>query len=257
MSRYAIVSTVFLVILLGSLSLDGVFNISLYWYIGLLLVYLSMNVYGAVVLSAQYFLRTRCSGSQSVSSIAITFDDGPVPGMTEKILDILKQHEIPAAFFCIGHRIKENPKLLRRLHDEGHLIGNHSYSHKNTFDFLSATGVVKELAETNTIIHECVGVTPRFFRPPYGVTNPMIAKAVARLNLTVVGWSIRSFDTISKDKKKLFNRVTQSLRGGDVILFHDYCDVTISILPDVIAHASKLGLKIVRVDTLLNEKAYG
>ena len=71
-----------------------------------------------------------------------------------------------------------------------------------------------------------------------------------------MGWSVRSLDTVSKDEEKLFNRVTKGLKAGDVILFHDYCDITIRILPKVLNHVSKLGLKVVRLDELMNEKAY-
>lgn len=257
MSRYALVSTVFLVVFLGSLSLDGIWNFSVYWYVSLVVVYLVITVYGSAVMSAHYFIPAHCRAPVSTSAIALTFDDGPIPGQTEKILDILKSHAVPAAFFCIGHRVQENTMLVRRIHAEGHVIGNHSYTHKSTFGLLAVGRIVQELTETNAIIRECVGLSPKFFRPPFGVTNPMIAKAVARKNLTVIGWSVRSLDTIISDRTKLFNRVTRSLKGGDIILFHDYCDATIAILPDVINHAAKLGLKIVRVDRLLNEKAYG
>ena len=256
MSRYTVVSTVFLVVFLGSLSLDGVWNFSLYWYMSLVVVYLLLNVYGSAVLSAQYFVPARTRAQVSTQSIALTFDDGPVSGHTERILDILKRYDVPAAFFCIGHRVKENPLIIQRIHAEGHVIGNHSYTHKKTFDLLSAGSVAKELAETNAIIRECIGLSPKLFRPPFGVTNPMIAKAVARKNLAVIGWSIRSLDSIMQDRTKLLKRVTRSLKGGDVILFHDYSEAAIAILPDVIDHISRLGLKIERVDRLLNERAY-
>jgi peptidoglycan-N-acetylglucosamine deacetylase len=106
------------------------------------------------------------------------------------------------------------------------------------------------------VIQSTCGVTPVFFRPPYGVTNPMVAGAVRQSNHKVVGWSVRSFDTMIKDRSKLLTRVTTSLKGGDIVLFHDFSETAIDILPDFIDHAHKIGLKIVRLDTLLNENPY-
>lgn len=256
MSRYAITSALFFILFIGSLSVDGVWNIPVSWYISLLIIFILINIYGSAVISAQFFVAAKVRATQPTKSIALTFDDGPITGKTEKILDILKSQQVQAAFFCIGHRVKDNPALVKRIHEEGHIVGNHSYTHKNTFDLLSTASVTKELAATNSIIHSTIDLQPKFFRPPYGVTNPMIARAVKRKNVTVIGWSVRSFDTVIKDKDKLLSRVSKQMKDGDIILFHDHCDATIDILSAVIDQASKLGLKIVRVDKLLNEKAY-
>ncbi|MFZ6009875.1 MAG: polysaccharide deacetylase family protein, partial [Bacteroidota bacterium] len=105
-------------------------------------------------------------------------------------------------------------------------------------------------------IQKNIGFKPRYFRPPYGVTNPMVASAVKSLGYTTIGWSLRSFDTMYENSAALLKRVMSLVKGGDVILFHDYCDSTIEILPTVLMNIKKLGLKIVRVDDLLNEKPY-
>ena len=219
-------------------------------------IYIAFEAYGSINLSAQYFLPVKFKGNSSSREIAITFDDGPLPGKTEKILDILKAHQVPAAFFCIGHRVDENPALLGRIHAEGHLIGNHSYWHSRTFDIQTPNKIASELQKTDEAIGKTIGVIPKFFRPPYGVTNPMVASAVKKRNYTIIGWSIRSFDTVIKDGSKLMKAITSSLEGGSVILLHDYPDVTLQILPGLLEHISKLGFKIVRVDKLLNEKPY-
>lgn len=222
----------------------------------LIAVYLAFEVYGSFNLSAQYFLDVKYKGDNSSKSVAITFDDGPIPGKTEKVLDILRANKVHAAFFCIGHRVKENPGLLKRIDEEGHVIGNHSYWHGKTFDFQTPGKISDELRQTDEVIKSTIDKTPRFFRPPYGVTNPMVSSAVKTRGYTTIGWSIRSFDTMIKDKAKLLRLVTSSVEGGSVILLHDYCDHTIEILPALLDHISKLGLKIVRVDELLNEKPY-
>jgi peptidoglycan/xylan/chitin deacetylase (PgdA/CDA1 family) len=231
-------------------------TISLYWFIIPLVVLMVCHTLGSIILSWQYFVRVKSKADTSSNAIALTFDDGPVSGKTEKILSILQQHRVKASFFCIGHRVRENQALARRVHEEGHLLGNHSYWHKATFDLQTGGAITRELADTDNVLHDVVGQYPTFFRPPYGVTNPMVATAVRRGKYAVIGWSIRSFDTVTKDPDKLLSTVTRSIRGGDIILFHDYCDSTIAILPALLEHVAKLGLKVVRVDELLNEKAY-
>jgi len=204
----------------------------------------------------QFFLPVRWKGDEHSNSIAITFDDGPVPGRTEKILDILKSGQVRAAFFCIGSRVADYPALAKRIHDAGHLLGNHSYWHGKTFDLQTSKKIARELTDTDEIIHRTIGVRPNFFRPPYGVTNPMVARAVRKGGYKTIGWTKRSLDTFITSPAALMNRVTKSLKAGDVILFHDNSNTTLEILPDLFDHVEKLGLKIVRLDELLNEKAY-
>lgn len=254
MSKYYIVSTVFLVLFLTSLIMDGALQIPLIWYIALVIVYALISTVGSIVLSLEYFVPVISRGTRE--GVALSFDDGPVGGKTERVLDILKQYNAPATFFCIGKRVDENMTLAKRIHAEGHLIGNHSFFHRATFDLQSSGMITKELYDTDTAIQKVVGKRPRFFRPPYGVTNPMVAKAVRIRNYKVIGWSIRSFDTVIRDRQRLFERVTKPLKNGDIILFHDHCDSMLEILPQILEHIAKSGLKVVRVDELINEKAY-
>jgi peptidoglycan/xylan/chitin deacetylase (PgdA/CDA1 family) len=142
------------------------------------------------------------------------------------------------------------------VYEQGHLVGNHTFYHGKLFDLKSAGKMSEELTRTDEAIEKTIGVRPRFFRPPYGVTNPNLASAIRKGNYVTMGWSVRSFDTITPDTEKLFNRVTKQLKGGDVILFHDYCESTIAILPRLLEHVNNIGLKVVRLDALLNENAY-
>jgi peptidoglycan/xylan/chitin deacetylase (PgdA/CDA1 family) len=227
-----------------------------WWYAVVLIVYLNIQAYGASVLSAQFFLPVKYQGDTHSNKIAITFDDGPIPVMTEKVLDILSEYKAPAAFFCIGNRVNDYPLLTKRIHESGHLIGNHSYWHGAMFDLQSADKIAKELRDTDSAIQKVIHKKPNFFRPPFGVTNPMVATAVKKGGYKTIGWSIRSFDTVTKNGSVLLERVTKSLKGGDIILFHDYSTATLEILPAFLDEVAKLGLKIVRVDELLKEKAY-
>jgi peptidoglycan/xylan/chitin deacetylase (PgdA/CDA1 family) len=186
----------------------------------------------------------------------LTFDDGPIAGNTEAILNILKTHAVPAAFFCIGRRIAENPGILKRISDEGHVMGNHSFWHGTFFDLQSASAIREELTSTDRVIYEHTGLKPRFFRPPYGVTNPMVASAVQRNGYITVGWTIRSLDTVSKDSGKLLRRIIRAVKHGDIILLHDSSEHMIEILPSLLKEVQKVGLKVVRLDELINEKPY-
>lgn len=256
MSRYAITNIIFLVLCFTVLVSYSLFAISIYWIIALVIAYLTINLVGSFSLSIGYFVRVASSGSTNIGTIAITFDDGPIAGKTEKILDVLNQHSVKAAFFCIGHRIHENADLAKRIHQEGHILGNHSYWHKNSFDWQSAKKISEELKETAIAIRETTGRSPLFFRPPFGVTNPMVAKAARQGNYSVIGWSVRSFDTVIRNKERLFERVTRKLKSGDIVVFHDYSEAMLAILPKFIAHVSTSGLKIVRLDELLQANAY-
>lgn len=253
MSRYKITSTVFLVLILGSLGLDGLMVVPAWWYVILIILFVSIVTYGAVVLSSSFFVPVTSSGD--ASGVALTFDDGPLSN-TEKVLDILATHGVPAAFFCIGNRVLARPDIMRRIDAEGHLVGNHTYWHGTFFDLKSSPMVTRELYDTDLAIFNTIGRRPRFFRPPYGITNPMIATAVTRASYRVIGWSIRSFDTITKDPDRLFERVTKPLKAGDIILLHDYCDSTVTILPRLLDHIRARGLKVVRVDELIKQRGY-
>ena len=256
MLKFKMVNVIFLLLIIVLLLVNSLFSISSIAYLVAVVLYLVIVSYGAFVLSAQLFVPVKYKGDVSSGAIAITFDDGPVPGRTEKILEILASYKVSAAFFCIGHRISNDPHLTKRIHDSGHILGNHSFWHKYTFDLQRAGKIEKELIATNKAIEQAIGLRPIFFRPPYGVTNPMVAKAIVRVGFKTIGWSIRSFDTVSRNREVLLKRVTGSLKAGDVILFHDYCAITLDILPDFLDYVFTRGLKIVRVDELLNEKAY-
>jgi peptidoglycan-N-acetylglucosamine deacetylase len=231
-------------------------EISIFWTLILIFLYVLVVTLGVFNLSLGFFSPVKYHGDKNGKAVALTFDDGPIDGKTEKILKILADHQIQAAFFCIGSRVAENAELVKEIDKAGHLIGNHTFTHSSTIDFFPAHKIKRELTDTDEMIFEILQKKPRFFRPPYGITNPMIGRAVKDGKYLMVGWTLRSFDTIIKDPVKLFARAARSLKGGDIILFHDYSDSMISMLPRFLALAKEKGLKIVRLDELLNEKPY-
>lgn len=194
---------------------------------------------------AQIFLSSICSlPERATSNVVLTFDDGPNPQYTPRILDILKEAQATAVFFCIGKNIILYPDLVKRIAAEGHIVANHSYNHSNAIGMYSTEKVMAEIEQTEQAIKACIGTSLKLYRPPFGVTNPNIAKAAHVLNMQVVGWNVRSFDTVSRSKAEILNRVTPALKNGDIVLFHDTNKLTADILADFLLFARDKGLTV-------------
>lgn len=187
--------------------------------------------------------------------MSLTFDDGPAK-YTNEILHILEQHNVKASFFAIGKHAAEHPALVRRWHEEGHTIGNHSYAHGFNFDWQSSRRMAEEIEQTNRAIQNITGLAPNLFRPPYGITNPNLKRAVAATKMLSIGWTLRSFDTKITDPDKLLKHIINKLKGGDIILLHDSMAVTTKILTPLIQQAKQMGYTFVPVNELLEIEPY-
>jgi len=232
------------------------YNIPLWMFLVPLIPYTFLIIYGSSVIGSQFFMKSSCRGNEDYEEVAITFDDGPSPDTTPRILDILKENEVRAAFFCIGEKAVEHPDIMKRIADEGHVIGNHSYSHSKFFDFLSHDNMVREIRNTNKAIEKITRKRVHLFRPPFGVTTPVLAKAVKKAKMTSVGWSLRSLDTTINDPNKLISKIDKKLKPGDVILLHDTMEVTVNSLQTIINNIDDRGYAILPVDELLDIHAY-
>ncbi len=250
MLKYKFVRPLFYVSLL--LALAGIWLLAWPGWIvfPIVFLYLSVTAWGAYFIQSGYFLDARCSGSTGEMKIAISFDDGPCPEVTPGVLDLLREYQVTATFFCIGRRIPGNEGLLTRICEEGHRVGNHSWSHSYFFDIYSDWKVEDEIRTTNEAIRKITGQEVGFFRPPFGVTNPAIARVVKKLGIPVIGWSIRSYDTTIKNQDVLFERVTRRLKGGDIVLFHDTLPRIIPVLKRFLEFAKREGYAIVPLENL-------
>jgi len=234
------------------------FFTAVHWtfFLLLFLVWLGLTTWGSFDIRLNYFTKAYSSKPNStLKEIALTFDDGPHE-MTEKVLDLLKQFNVKATFFCIGKQIENNPELFKRIIAEGHLVGNHSYSHSENFGFFSFQKVVDEITKTNKLVEQLSGLKMNFFRPPFGVTNPMIAKAVLETKHLVVGWNIRSLDTVYEDENTIFERVKNKVQPGGIILLHDTSQKSVNVLERLLLFLKSENYSIVSVDKLLNLSAY-
>jgi len=232
------------------------------WWIYTLVFGVAFTIayFGTTQIASNFHLPTYCKAVHlEKKEIAITFDDGVLnPIQSNLVLDILKQYKIPATFFCIGKNLNSEAQLqvLKRMDIEGHLIGNHSFSHANLFDFFSSKRVIQEILDTDKIIQQQLNKRPLFFRPPYGITTPNIAKAVRQLEHKTIGWSLRSLDTVIKDEKRLLKRVQKKLKKGDVLLFHDHLEFLPRFLPLFLEYLLTEGYTVVGLDQLLQLPAY-
>jgi len=187
--------------------------------------------------------------------IAITFDDGPNP-YTERVLDVLKANNIQATFFCIGSQIEKYPEIFKRIINENHIVGNHSYSHSNKIGLFSKAEMISEIKRTDAIIFSHSGKKSNYYRPPFGVTNPNIAKALKFTKHKVIGWNIRSLDTKIKSEEKILNRIKKRLSPGSIILLHDTSEKTVRVLEQLLVILSENQYEAVTVETLLKIPAY-
>lgn len=246
----------FAAVLVSLAAFDLYFKVPFLIYGCVIFIFLAIIFYGSYYIGSQFYFQVTCSGGTNEKEIALTFDDGPAVNYTLPVLEELKRTNTKAAFFCIGNRIESQREIAMKIHEEGHMIGNHSWSHHFLFDLFSAKKMSHELRQMDMITASIIGKRPKFFRPPYGVTNPNLAKAIKEGNYFPVGWNIRSLDTVIKDEQKLLNKMKKLLRPGAIILFHDTSKTTLNILPEFIRFVLDEGYRIVRLDVMLKHNAY-
>jgi peptidoglycan/xylan/chitin deacetylase (PgdA/CDA1 family) len=254
--NYRIFNILYIVLIICWIRADRHFGIGSSAYGWILLLYFFILFLGSYFIQLRFFLKSVCSANTSEKCIALSFDDGPGGNTTSQVLDILKENNVQAAFFCIGEKMTGQQEQLKRILKEGHIIGNHSYSHHRFFSLFSPGKMLSELEQTRRVCQEITGFSTRFFRPPYGVTNPNLRKAVLQGGYLSVGWSIRSYDTVIKNDARLIARITSSLKPGAILLLHDTMEITIRILPRLLKEIRDKGYQIERLDKLINSNPY-
>jgi peptidoglycan-N-acetylglucosamine deacetylase len=153
--------------------------------------------------------------------IALTFDDGPNPQITPWVLDILDRNNTKATFFCVGQSVSKHAALARQIVARGHAIENHSQHHLHAFSTFGLKRLKAEIDAAQKTIADTVGITPTLFRAPAGLRSPLLEPVLAPMGLRLVSWTHRGFDTVEKTPDKVFQRLTQNLRAGDILLLHD------------------------------------
>jgi len=256
MLTFKIITSIFIVVLIIQVLLSFYYGIGLLLIVIPFVIYISFLVYGSAKIKSDFYLNSYSSKQTKQNILALTFDDGPDANNTTTILDILAKYKIQACFFVIGEKVKINPEILKRIDAENHLIGNHSYSHSNYFSLYSSKKMLSELKETEEEVFKITGKKLKLFRPPFGVTNPTIKKAVSQLGYKVIGWNIRSFDTVRKNRTKLMKRLQKQIKPGSIILFHDTCLDIGDYLTEFLNYISYTNYEFSRLDQLLQIDAY-
>lgn len=213
--------------------------------IGAFLFYASYSIRSGV------YVKALCRGNTDKRVVCLTFDDGPDPQYTPQVLDVLKKYQVRAAFFCIGAKVRENPAVMERIVSEGHHVGNHSDNHTWKFPLLSRKEMCEEAerCEKALLKHTAPILT---FRPPFGVTNPTVARLAKDRPYTIIGWSIRSFDTRKESEDKVFRRIIRQVRPGAVILLHDRLPGCASLLARLLEYLKIINYEVIPLDKMFD-----
>ena len=179
--------------------------------------------------------------------VALTFDDGPDRECTEDLLDGLKNRGVKASFFLMGQNIEGNEDVVLRMKEEGHLVGNHSYSHL-LLTKADSRAVCQAVDRTSRLIQEITGQEPQYIRPPYGEWNEELD---CTLDLTPVFWTVDSLDWKLKDRAQIVDRVLKDMEDGDIILMHDIYPQSVEAALEIVDRLSAGGYTFVTADELL------
>jgi peptidoglycan/xylan/chitin deacetylase (PgdA/CDA1 family) len=193
------------------------------------------------------------AASAARSEIALTIDDGPDPEVTPAVLDLLDAARVRATFFCIAQTASAHAAVCRDIVRRGHSVQNHSDRHSKAFSLLGPTAMATEIRAAQDRLADITGERPRFFRAPAGLRNPFLAPVLQRLELQLVSWTRRGFDTVRREPAALVARLSKGLAAGDILLLHDgnaarTADgrpLVLAALPDLLARFERAGLRAV------------
>lgn len=184
---------------------------------------------------------------KETKKIALTFDDGPHPYYTEQLLDGLKERGVVATFFVTGEHAVLHPDIIRRIHEEGHMIGNHTYSHMQLTQG-NRMEYKEELVATGEVVEEIIDEEVIYVRPPYGTWDKALE---AELNMIPVLWSIDTLDWCSTDVSRIVKEAVKEAEENDIILMHDYYDTTVTAALQIVDELSARGFTFVTVEEIL------
>ncbi len=228
--------------------------------------FFSAGAYGLVNPRSQMWGPVVWRGDATSKTVALTFDDGPLPGTTDVILDTLRDLRAPATFFVIGQHVKRWPDLVKRMHDEGHIVANHTFDHLHTGLFGRYRYWHAEINHAADVIEQTIGKRPAMFRPPMGFKHWHVMNGASDAGHRVITWSLRAKDVGSAiSAKSILHRLVEPAQAGDVMILHDGNDPqlkpqdrsgTRDAIRPLIEGLRRRGLEPGRLDDLLNLPAY-
>ncbi len=220
--------------------------------------------WGSISPTSRLWGRVYYRGDNSQNHYALTFDDGPTPGSTCAILDKLGELGVRAAFFVIGTNAQRHPQLVARMHEEHHLVCNHSFDHAHLGTMHGGRYWRQQIQQTDEVIEHITGLRPRLFRPPMGVKTWSIHRSAARLGHSVVTWSGRAMDGVDTHPQRILDRLVPTTTAGDVLALHDGVEpnsqrdpaATVAAVEPLILGLRDRRLEPVRLDALLGLAGY-
>jgi peptidoglycan/xylan/chitin deacetylase (PgdA/CDA1 family) len=192
------------------------------WAIAALVAYAALALGGVLSIRWRVFVDAIVRGPKGARGVALTFDDGPDPKWTPRILATLAEHGATATFFLVGRKAEQHPEVVRAILEAGHAVGLHSYAHDRLFALRRERRVLDDLARGVAVLERVTGARPTLFRPPIGHSNPVIARVCDGLELTVVGWTVSGHDGLASARvPDVVARVRRDLRDGVIVALHD------------------------------------
>lgn len=197
-------------------------------------------------------------GPNDQKRVALTFDDGPDPRFSNDVLDVLKQYNVPSTFFVLGSKAVANPEIVKRMQNEGHVIGNHTYTHPNLVKESDLGTLEREVTRTEDALNDIIGYRTKLFRPPYGFLYNELVEKLGEMNYYVIAWSVDSLDWQEDPPEVIASNVVDNIHPGAIILMHDGAESggdrtnTIESLHQIIPKLQEQGYEFVTVPELLN-----
>jgi peptidoglycan/xylan/chitin deacetylase (PgdA/CDA1 family) len=225
-----------------------------------LAAYVVLVLAGVMQVRLRMFVDAIVQGPVLARGVALTFDDGPDPDTTPRVLDALDAAQAKATFFVVGKKAEAHPELVREMRDRGHDVGLHGYEHDRLFALRSEATVRADLERGIDVLEQITGERPLFFRPPIGHTNPIIARVTDALDLVTVGWTVSAHDGVaSAIPRSIVNRVRRELADGVIVLMHDAAErggrvpAGVIALPEVLRAAWEQQLPLVTLGSWMED----
>lgn len=187
--------------------------------------------------------------STDQKTVALTFDDGPHPVYTKKLLDGLKERQVHATFFVVGKNIPGNEALIEQMKEDGHLIGNHTYDHVKICD-MSSEDACEQVEKTSELVYEITGENTEFVRPPFGAWNKNMECSFIMLPVL---WDVDPLDWTTRNTDLIVQRVLDEVENGDIVLLHDYYESSVEAAFQIIDVLKEQGYEFVTADEMLLE----
>jgi peptidoglycan/xylan/chitin deacetylase (PgdA/CDA1 family) len=228
----------------------------------LALAWLALLIAGVFFPQLEMYAPVVSRGPAGGSRVALTFDDGPHPVTTRRVLEILAPSRHRATFFVLGEKVRRHPDVVREIRAGGHSVGIHGDVHDRLHSFRTPGTVRDQLVRAGDAVEAATGVRPRFFRPPLGHTSVTTVWGVRRAGVRLIGWSSRGLDGLrSRTVEACLARVRRTIDDGAIVMLHDAAErddfepASVRALPRLLALLDERGLTSVGVDVLLGDPA--